>query len=177
MYFKDTSLRGAQRRSNLTDQTASSPSASRNDDFCLGRALTDSGFTFIEILMTLTIIAILFVPVMQLFSNSLVSTNANLEMITAMNLAQSEIERTINLNLSKAQLQKIGTTIIPAENEKPIELNHALWRVKREVVPDSDPAEVRVSVYLDKQPGKDLVTLVTLVEDMMWDSVKTVSTA
>ena len=56
---------------------------------------TNRGFTFIEILMTLAVIGVLFVPVMQLFSNSLVSTSGNLETITAMNLAQSEIERTM----------------------------------------------------------------------------------
>lgn len=138
--------------------------------------LRDSaGFTFIEILMTLTLIAVLFVPVMQLFSNSMASTNDNLQMITAMNLAQSEIERTINLNLTKAQLLAIGTQISPPENEKAIQLNQTLWRVKREIVPDSDPVEVRVSVYREGESEKELVTLVTLVEDMMWDSVKAVS--
>ena len=135
------------------------------------------GFTFIEILMTLTIIAVLFVPVMQLFSNSLVSTNDNLEMITAMNLAQSEIERTINLNLTKEQLKASGTTITPPEKDPPIELNHVQWRVKREIVIDTDPVEVRVSVYRDKEPEKEMVVLVTLVEDMMWQSVKSVSGA
>jgi hypothetical protein len=126
--------------------------------------------------MTLTVIALLFVPVMQLFTNSLFSTNINLEMLTAMNLAQSEMERTINLNLTKAQLQKIGTQVFPPEDQKPIELNHSQWRVKREIVEGSDPLEVRTIVYLDGQPEKPLVTLVTLVEDMMWDEVKAVST-
>ena len=135
-----------------------------------------SGFTFIEILMTLTVIAVLFIPVMQLFSNSLFSTNVNLETITAMNLAQSEMERTINLNLTKAQLEQVGTLVIPPVTEKAIEMNHQFWRVKREIVPDTDPLEVRVSVYREGEPGKDLVTLVTLVEDLMWDSVKAVST-
>lgn len=138
---------------------------------------SQSGFTFIEILMTLTVIAVLFIPVMQLFSNSLVSTNVNLETITAMNLAQSEMERTINLNLTKAQLQKIGTRVFPPENEKPLEMNHQFWRVKREIMENSDPLEVRVTVCRDTDPGKNLVTLVTLVEDLMWDSVKMVSTA
>ena len=135
-----------------------------------------AGFTFIEILMTMTIIAVLFVPVMQLFSNSLYSTSVNLEMITAMNLAQSEMERTINLNLTKAQLQKLGTQIFPPENEKPLELNHQVWRTKREIVEKSDPLEVHVIVYRDGEPDKSLVTLVTLVEDTMWESVKVVST-
>ena len=127
--------------------------------------------------MTLTVIALLFVPIMQLFSNSLYSTTVNLEMITAMNLAQSEMERTINLNLTKEQLQAIGTLVIPPEDKKPLELNRSLWRVRREIVENSDPLEVRVSVYLDGAPDKSLVTLTTLIEDMMWDQVKTVSAA
>jgi len=135
------------------------------------------GFTFIEILMTMTIIGLLFVPVMQLFSSSLYSTSVNLETITAMNLAQSEMERTINLNLTKAQLQKMGTQIFPPENEKPIDMNKQFWRVKREIIEHTDPLEVRIEVYRDGEPDKSLVTLVTLVEDLMWDSVKTISPA
>ena len=135
----------------------------------------ERGFTFIEILMTLTVIAVLFVPVMQLFSNALFSTTVNLESITAMNLAQSEMERTINLNLTTEQLKKAGDQVFPPEEEKPIEMNHQFWRVKREIVPDTEPLEVRVSVYKDEDPSKIFVTLVTLVEDLMWNSVKTVS--
>ena len=136
---------------------------------------TEAGFTFIEILMTLAVIAVLFVPVMQLFSNALISTNVNLESITAMNLAQSEMEHTINLNLTKAQLLKIGSQVFPPEDQKPTEMNHEFWRVKREIMPDTDPLEVRISVYKDGEPDRTLVTLVTLVEDLMWDSVKTVA--
>lgn len=135
-----------------------------------------AGFTFIEILMTLAVVGILFVPVMQLFSSSLYATNQNQEMITAMNLAQSEIEKTINLNLTKTQLQEHGTEIIPPENEKPLELNKSFWRTKREIIAGTDPLEVRVLVYKEGNPDEPLVTLVTLIEDMMWDSVKPVST-
>ncbi len=94
-----------------------------------------------------------------------------------MNLAQSEMERTINLNLTKAQLQKMGTQIFPPENEKPIDMNKQFWRVKREIIEHTDPLEVRIEVYRDGEPDKSLVTLVTLVEDLMWDSVKTISPA
>ena len=137
----------------------------------------EAGFTFIEILMTLTVIAVLFVPVMQLFSNALFSTSVNLESITAMNLAQSEMERTINLNLTKAQLQRIGTQVFPPVEEKPTEMNRQFWRVKREIIPDTDPLEVRVSVYKEGEPDKSLVSLVTLVEDLMWGSVQPVAGA
>ena len=135
----------------------------------------DAGFTFIEILITLTVIAVLFVSVMQLFSNSLYSTRENLERITAMNLAQSEMERTLNLNMTKEQLKKVGTQIFPPLEESAYEVNNGLWRVQREVVEDSDPLEVRVKVFEDGQPDNVRITLVTLIEDMMWDQVQTIS--
>ena len=137
--------------------------------------MTIGGFTFIEILMTLTVIALLFVPVMQLFSNSLYSTRENLDRITAVNLAQSEMERTINLNMTKEQLKKAGTQVFPPLDQKPFEINGSLWRVEREIVEDSDPLEVHVKVFRDGQPERTMVMLVTLIEDMMWDQVKTVS--
>ena len=134
----------------------------------------ESGFTFIEILITLTVIALLFVPVMQLFSNSLYSTSLNMDRITAMNLAQSEMERTINLNMTKEQIKKIGTQIFPPLDKEPFNINKKLWRVQREVIEDTDPLEVRIKVFVEGQPEKPMITLVTLVEDMMWDQVKTV---
>ncbi len=132
------------------------------------------GFTFIEILITLTVIAVLFVPVMQLFSNSLYSTSENLDRITVMNLAQSEMERTINLNMTKEQIKRIGTQIFPALGEPPYTINKGRWRVQREVIEDSDPLEVRIKVFREGQPEKVLITLVTLMEDMMWDQVKAI---
>lgn len=134
-----------------------------------------AGFTFIEILITLTVIALLFVPVMQLFSNSMYSTAENLDRITAMNLAQSEMERTINLNRTKAQLKQDGTKVFPPLEEPPYAMNNGFWRVQREIVEDSDPLEVRIRVFKEGEPEKPMITLVTLVEDLMWDQVKTVA--
>jgi len=137
-------------------------------------ARCENGFTFIEILITLTVIALLFVPVMQLFSNSIYSTSQNLDRITAMNLAQSEMERTINLNLTKEQIKKIGTQVFPPLDKGPFEINKMRWRVQREVTEDTDPLEVRIKVFKDGEPDRPMITLVTLIEDMMWDQVKTV---
>jgi prepilin-type N-terminal cleavage/methylation domain-containing protein len=139
------------------------------------KASRQKGFTFIEILITLTVIALLFVPVMQLFSNSLYSTGENLDRITAMNLAQSEMERTINLNMTKAQLKKDGSKVFPSLDGPPYAINKGFWRVQRQVMEDSDPVEVRIKVFKDGQPEKVLVTLTTLVEDMMWDQVTSVA--
>jgi prepilin-type N-terminal cleavage/methylation domain-containing protein len=135
--------------------------------------MDQSGFTFIEILITISVIAILFVPIMQLFSHSVFATGYNVDQITATNLAKSEMERVINLNLSKAQMLKVGDQIFPPEKEKALEVNGSLWRVRREIVPGTNPLEVRVHAYKDGHPEKSEATLVTLIEDMMWESVKT----
>ena len=133
------------------------------------------GFTFVEILITLALVAILFVPVMQLFSHAIYATADSLDLITATNLAKSEMERTLNLNLTKAQLRELGDQTFPPLKDPPLELNHTLWRVRREFIEGADPLEVRIHVYRDKTPEKDVAMLVTLIEDMMWESVKAVS--
>lgn len=134
------------------------------------------GFTFIEILITISVIAILFVPVMQLFSHSLFATDENLELITATNLAKSEMERTINLNLTKEQLKLSGTQFFPPANEKPFDVNGKFWRVKREIIDSTDPLEVRVHVYKEENLEKSVLSLVTLIEDLMWTAVTPVGT-
>ena len=138
-------------------------------------AMNHKGFTFIEILITIAVIGILFVPVMQLFSHSIYATADSLDMITAINLAKSEMERTLNLNKTKAQLREMGDQQFPLATEPPMEVNHTQWRVYREFIQDSEPLEVRIHVTRDKEPKKDIVMLVTLIEDMMWESVKAVS--
>lgn len=146
------------------------------------------GFTFIEILMTLAIIAILFVPVMQLFSDSLFATTQSLEMITATNLAKSHMEKTINLNLTKTQLREQGEQFFPPLDQKAFEINGSRWRVKREPVEGTDPLEVRIHVFhaedvesdpnlpqetqTNKKEAKPVVSLVTLIEDTVWGSIK-----
>lgn len=135
------------------------------------------GFTFIEILITISVVAVLFVPVMQLFSHSLYATDENLELIAATNLAKSEMERTINLNMTKEQLKQLGSMTLPPRDQKPYEVNGTFWRVRREIVEGTDPLEVRVHVFKEDEPDKSVVSLVTLIEDLMWTAVTPVGEA
>ncbi len=132
---------------------------------------TRNGFTYVELLITLAIIAIVFIPIMRLFSHTLYSTSASQELITATNLAKWQLERTKNLNVTKAQLREMGNEVYPLPAEEPIELNGLKWRIIREIVEGSDPLDVRVHVYRDKQMDKPIVTLVTLIEDTIWEEV------
>jgi len=129
------------------------------------------GFTYIELLITLAIIGVLFVPVMQLFSHSLYSTGESQDLITATNLAKWEMERVKNLALTKQQLRKAGDSIYPGAGQEPLEMNHMKWRIERKIIPEKDPLEVRVSAYHDGEPANPLVTLVTLIEDMTWEEI------
>ena len=131
-----------------------------------------AGFTFIEVLIALAVIAILFVPVMRLFSDSAMGTAQAVNYITATNLAKWQMEKTRNLTLSKKDLIKMGSDIYPPMIEEPLRMNNSQWRIHREFVPDTDPLEVRVSVYQGSEiEGKPLCELVTLFEDMSWEEV------
>ena len=129
------------------------------------------GFTYIELLITLAIIAVLFVPVMQLFSQSLQSTGDSQSLITATSLAKWEMERVKNLNATEQQLKAIGNVIYPELGEEPMESSGFKWRIKREVMEGTDPLEIRVSVYHDHLMDNPVITLVTLVEDMTWEEM------
>ncbi|MCF7870453.1 MAG: prepilin-type N-terminal cleavage/methylation domain-containing protein [Candidatus Omnitrophica bacterium] len=132
------------------------------------------GFTFIELLLSLAILGILFVPMMQLFSHSLYSSSASKKIITADNLAKWYIEKFKNLKLSKKEIKEAGNKIYPAEAEPAFEVNGIRWRIERQVVEETDPLEVRVSVYSQSQPAEPIITLFTLIEDKTWIEYKPV---
>lgn len=126
------------------------------------------GFTFIEILIALAVIAVLFIPMIQLFSSAMYSVTVSGEGITAVNLARWEMEQVKNLNLTKAGFKKIGDLWTPKLGEAPLEMNQAKWRVLRRILPDTDPLEIRVEVYRNDNLNKPVATVTTLVEDSIW---------
>ncbi len=135
--------------------------------------LNKKAFTFIELLVALAIIAVLFVPVMQLFSHSVYTSSVSQDTITAANLARWQMEKVKNLNLSKEQLSRMGNEVYPPLDAPPIEMNKVKWRINRTVGPGQDPLELRISVCRDTETTP-LVTLVTLIEDMHWEKVEAI---
>lgn len=125
------------------------------------------GFTYIEILVTLMLLAILFVPMMQLFSHAVGATNTSREIITASSLVRWEMERVKNLATSTQRVRMLGNTLWPPEGEPPFELNGRAWRIYRFLEPDSDPLRVTVEVRLEGEP-KALARLETLLSDTTW---------
>jgi len=162
----------------------------------LYRIKATKGFTYIEILITLGVMAVLFIPVMQLFSHSLSASTMTEELITATNLAQWQMERIKNLQVTKEKLREMGDSVFPSLNEEPFLMNGARWRIKKEVLQDTDPLEVRVHVYRVtrenlgdssllasrdrrdlsfaefEQENEPLVSLVSLIEDTTWEEIK-----
>jgi len=128
-----------------------------------------NGFTYTEVLITLAVLAVLFVPMMRLFSHTLASSSMTGETITALNLAKWQMERVKNLDLTTERFKEIGSAYYPPAEEPPIELNGRRWRIYTYVDAASEPLKVKVSVFLDGRADKGpVVELVTLLEDMTW---------
>lgn len=138
------------------------------------RLYRPKGFTYIELLITLVVLAVLFVPVMQLFSYSLHATGVSRDLITATNLAKWQIEKIKNLNVSKEQLRSMGDEIYPPAEEEPLEMNSVKWRIKKEIIAKTNPLEIRVHAYYDGYEKEPIVTLITLIEDMTWEEIRPV---
>lgn len=134
--------------------------------------MPSKGFTYIEVLITLAVVAILFIPMMQLFSHGLYSATVSSDMITAVNLGRWEMERVRNSNLTKSQLKTQGDVWTPELEEAPLEINKIKWRIFRHIKPDSDPLEISVQVFTADNLKKPLASLVTLIEDSIWIELK-----
>ena len=126
------------------------------------------GFTYVEILVTLSLMAILFVPMMQLFSEAMDATNTSRDLITAASLARWEMERVKNLGVSTQRVKGFGNTTWPPEGEPPFELNGRAWRIDRVLKMDSEPLEVAVEVRREGAGEKPVARLVTLLSDTVW---------
>jgi len=127
------------------------------------------GFTYTEVLITLAVLAALFVPMMQLFSRTLVSSSLTGDTITALNLAKWQMERIKNLNYDTAQFRETGSSYFPPLEEPPLEFNGKKWRIYTDIDVSSEPLKVEVSVLHEgRLKDKPAVELVTLLEDMTW---------
>ena len=128
------------------------------------------GFTFIELLISLAVIAVAFLPLMQMFSAGLEQVYFTSELDTARYLAKEGMEKLKNLALTEAQIKDLGDVWEPALDKPPLELNERKWRILRKVNKDSDPLKVNLLVFHDpiNPDSKPIVEIVTLIEDLEW---------
>ncbi len=125
------------------------------------------GFSYVEILVTLSLLGILFVPMMQLFMYAMDATSSSRDLLTATSLGRSEMERVKNLSSSLDRLREQGSTTWPPPEEPPLKLNGRTWRVDRILKAGSDPLEVTIEVRREGET-KILVRLVTLLTESSW---------
>jgi len=88
---------------------------------------TLTGFTFIELLITLAIIAICFLPLMRMFSVSLEQACVSNDLTTARYLAQEGMEKVKNSNFTEAQLKDLGDVWEPVLNKPPFITQNYPW--------------------------------------------------
>ncbi|MBI3991012.1 MAG: prepilin-type N-terminal cleavage/methylation domain-containing protein, partial [Candidatus Omnitrophica bacterium] len=105
------------------------------------------GFTFIEILITIAVIAICFLPLMHMFSVSLEQVYVTSDLITARYLAQEGMEKLKNLGFTQQQIADLSDVWEPDKDKPALELNGGSWRVLRRVTRGTDPLEVNIQVY------------------------------
>ena len=147
---------------------SNNPAKTPVDDYRNARRyfLSLTGFSYIEMLITVVIISVCFFPLLRLFSTSIVSAVGASDLATAVNLAREEMEKIKNLNFTEMQLINMGNTFYPPLDEPPLTLNGQTWRVERVIVAGTDPLEVHVCVFKSDNMKKPLARLVTLIEDL-----------
>jgi len=135
---------------------------------------SSKSLTFVEILITLAVVAVAFLPLTRMFSMGLEKETVMSDINTARYLAQYGMEKIKNTGFTKAQLRSLGDVWDPPLDEPAYIMNKQEWRILRNVRPSGGPLEVHVLVYSGpiarsgKRPKEPLVDLVTLIEDLEW---------
>ncbi len=125
-----------------------------------------AGFTYIEMLIALAVVACCFVPMLEMYARSVSEVKHYADIGTAMNLAREGMEKLQNMHISESQLAALGDTWDPPLPEKPIELNHQAWRLKRIVERGTRPLEVHVQVFYELNHEKPMLDITTLFADL-----------
>lgn len=137
--------------------------------------LSSRGFTFVELLVTISLLAICVIPVLQMFSTCLEQGNLTGDSTSARYFLQQGMERVRNSGYTEKQLENIGDFWDPPLEKPAFAMNKALWRTLRQVKKGSDPLKVTLTVYREVLDSKGkmverrrIVDAQTLVEDLDW---------
>ncbi len=126
----------------------------------------ECGFSYLEILITIMLLGMFFLPVMQMLSSSVSHLAYVSEMNTALSLAREGMEKVRNLRLSENQLLERGDVYDPPLDQDPLELNGTHWRILQDVHEGTDPLEVHVQVFKEGAMDEPMVEVQTLIEEI-----------
>ncbi|OGW79418.1 MAG: hypothetical protein A3G33_03515 [Omnitrophica bacterium RIFCSPLOWO2_12_FULL_44_17] len=126
----------------------------------------ESGFTYIEMLVVISLMALCFVPLLQMFTQSVSEVSQYTEVGIATQLGRNAMEHIKNYRGSKSQLMRMGEAWEPPVDKPPIELNDMKWRILRRPVSGTDPLEMHIEVFRAENLKKPLIDFVTLLEDL-----------
>ncbi|MBN1521050.1 MAG: prepilin-type N-terminal cleavage/methylation domain-containing protein, partial [Candidatus Aureabacteria bacterium] len=111
---------------------------------------SSTGFTFVEILVAMTLIAVIFIPLMKMFTVAMESINDAKVNTTAVSIAREHMEKIKNFNLPEDRLRALKSPeYFPPLDKPPAEINDTKWRVERIIDKDSDPLKVEIRVFED----------------------------
>lgn len=131
-----------------------------------------TGFTYIELLISMVIIGLCLLPIMRMFTTSIEQVYATDEIMTALMVGRINMESLRNLTFTKAQIEELGDVYSPALSDPPLELNKNKWRALREPVKGTDPLEIHIKVFKADMLDKPVLDFVTLYEDLDWTSTE-----
>lgn len=115
------------------------------------------GFTFVEIVLTLLILSICFLPLMQMFTAAISQIAYIDDMRVALDLAREEVEKVKNLAFTEDQIKEMGNV-----SSRPIYLNNKAWRTIRVVNQNVSPLEFTVYVYRADSMQNPLIYTMTI---------------
>ena len=125
-----------------------------------------SGFTYIEMLIVISLVALCFVPLLQMFAQSVDEVEQYSDLGTALQLGRQGMEEVENFRLTEAQIESQAVIWSPPEDKPPLVINNRGWRIRRTPVSGSDPLEVHVDVFRSSDLNKPIVQFVSLIEDL-----------
>ena len=124
------------------------------------------GFTYIEMLVVIALVALCFVPILHMFTQSMDEVQQYSDIGTALQLGRETMESVKNFRLTETQIEGQGTVWVPPEKESPLVINGVPWKVKRYAVKNTDPLEIHVEVFRAENLERPVLELVTFVEDL-----------
>lgn len=124
-----------------------------------------TGFTFIELVISMALLAIGIFPVLELFSSALSTVVATRTNVTAVNFANEALEMVKNMNLSVDQWIEMKQYDYPLPGEEDVIINGQSWNFSVVVTEPARPLPLEIRVF-QSDSSEPVLKLHTLLEDL-----------